>query len=186
MPELMMPISIINPHHRRQQPGVFALPFTWSGLVDHILATFGQNTRFIPMAMHAPQGSSSSGSSHASGESSSDGGGVGGSNGGGEIIQVIVFDAQYTDVAAHLYYNPQTSRLKADSVCRQPAAVKQGGGNISSGGSAVDGSGGGDGSVSDNDDGGGDDAEESVQVVAERRHMAAVVNMICCNLWSNL
>ena len=31
-----------------------------------------------------------------------------------------------------------------------------------------------------------DGVEESEHVLAERRHMAAVVNMICCNLWSNL
>ena len=106
--------------------GLFTLPFSWAGIVDAILATFGQNTRFIPMAVDAPHTGSDGGG--GGGDGGGDGGGGGGNsggggNGGGEIIQVIVFDAQCTDVAAHLYYNPQTLKLKADSVCRQPAAA---------------------------------------------------------------
>ena len=164
--------------------GLFSLPFTWAGIVDSILATFGQNTRFIPMAVHA-----------GGGDDGGAGAGSGGSSGGeGEIIQVIVFDAQCTDVAAHLYYNPQTSRLKADIVRRQTAAVasaasSQQTGSSSGGGGSTDDGGGAGGGNDDAYGGDGDDddeVEESEQVLAERRHMAAVVNMICCNLWGNL
>jgi hypothetical protein len=153
-------------------------PFNWSGIVDVIVETFGKRTRFISTTFADAEESSKS------------------QSGGGALVQVIVFDAEYEDVAAHIYFDAETSLLCAELVTRKPVptSTKDNASNEDNDRDADAGEGDGGGGASgvaveitepDNNSDDEDD-EEHPQVIAEHRLMANVVNMVCGHLWGHL